>query len=357
MIHHILLIKPTNSSFIAVEEAALKQNYRLKTHYLKQDKGRLAYLSGLLGIFPKFLLNPQTKVVLVWFADYHALPSVLLARLTRKKSVIFIGGYDAVCYPEFTYGVYCNPVRSFCARTALKLSDLIIANDDALLHSDNRYYNSQGHPEGVYRLVEGLATPAMVIPNAPVIKTPSSLMASRKRQILSVGGTPRYEDVYNKGFDLLFELARSQPDWHVVIIGISTCWLNRLESEFKLSELKNLQLMPPQPHAKVLECMVQSQLYVQASISEGMPNALMEAMLCGCIPVGSNVAGIPKLIGEWGVVFHERKTEKLMEAIDQARQLQLNPQTISASIPARYSIEKRSEALNLALSSILQPAH
>ena len=115
--------------------------------------------------------------------------------------------------------------------------------------------------------------------------------------------------------------------------------------------------MPPQPHAKVLECMVQSQLYVQASISEGMPNALMEAMLCGCIPVGSNVAGIPKLIGEWGVVFHERKTEKLMEAIDQARQLQLNPQTISASIPARYSIEKRSEALSQALSSILQPAH
>lgn len=349
----LLLIKPTNSSFITVDEQALRHHFRLSSLYLRQEKGGLGYLFGIVWMLVRILLSFKSKAVLVWFADYHALPAVLMARLTGKKSVVFVGGYDAVCYPEFGYGVYCKYIRGFCAKHALKISDLIIANDEALLSSDNWYYNPQGHPEGVLRLVKGLSTSTLVIPNAPLIKAPESVCDQRMAQILCVGGTPRFEDIYNKGYDLLFGLARLRPDLQIVIIGINPAWMSRLEDEFQLSDLKNLLLSPPLPHSEVLQIMLQSEIYVQPSISEGMPNALMEAMLCGCIPVGSNVAGIPKLIGNWGVVFHERKSECLLKAIDEARQLQLDPETISSSITLRYSISRRASELKQAIGSIL----
>ena len=46
-----------------------------------------------------------------------------------------------------------------------------------------------------------------------------------------------------------------------------------------------------------------SQFYIQASRLEGLPNALCEAMLCECIPIGNSVFGIPSAIGNTGMLF------------------------------------------------------
>jgi glycosyltransferase involved in cell wall biosynthesis len=46
-------------------------------------------------------------------------------------------------------------------------------------------------------------------------------------------------------------------------------------------------------------------IFVTPSFSESFPNALLEAMACGCAPIGSSVGGIPELIehGQNGFVF------------------------------------------------------
>jgi glycosyltransferase involved in cell wall biosynthesis len=49
--------------------------------------------------------------------------------------------------------------------------------------------------------------------------------------------------------------------------------------------------------------------YAQLSLSEGMPNALCEAMLCGCIPLVSNVASMPSIIADHGRVLRKRDAE------------------------------------------------
>lgn len=48
---------------------------------------------------------------------------------------------------------------------------------------------------------------------------------------------------------------------------------------------------------------------------EGFPNALSEAMLCECIPVGSSVSGIPFIIENTGVVVGKRSEESLAKAL------------------------------------------
>jgi len=53
-----------------------------------------------------------------------------------------------------------------------------------------------------------------------------------------------------------------------------------------------------------------AKVYCQLSLREGLPTALCEAMLCGCIPIGSNTNGVKTAIGDIGfyVDYGDEKT-------------------------------------------------
>ena len=341
----IIFVQPSHSSFVKVDEDILRSEFRVTDVCLNQDKGRLAYLVGMFKLKLCITTNSTAKLVVIWFADYHAFVAVVLARFFRIKSIVMIGGYDAVCYPEFRYGVFTHKLRGWCAAYALKHSNLIIANHQALLDSQNYYYKPQGHPEGVFQLIRGLTTKSEVIYNSITFQIAEKVSPVRQKQILCVGGTPRYEDVFNKGFDLILSVAAIQQDWHFVLVGIEQLWMPRLEKDFRISELPNVVILPSIPHEEVLDLMRISSIYLQPSISEGMPNALMEAMLCGCIPVGSNVAGIPTLIANQGYIFNQRRAEALRDAILLAMSSKADRQAISDSISRRFNVNVRKKAL------------
>jgi glycosyltransferase involved in cell wall biosynthesis len=54
-------------------------------------------------------------------------------------------------------------------------------------------------------------------------------------------------------------------------------------------------------------------IFVSSSISEAFSNSLLEAMACGCAPVGSRVGGTPELIadGERGFLFESENVDDL----------------------------------------------
>ena len=58
-------------------------------------------------------------------------------------------------------------------------------------------------------------------------------------------------------------------------------------------------------------------VFVLCSRSESFPNALLEAMGCGCCPVGSRVGGIAELVthGETGLLFECDNMEELADAL------------------------------------------
>ncbi len=389
----------------------LDEAYTLTAVYLEQNRSRTKYLLNIIRALWTVTRMPITAPVLIWFADYHAAPLTLLAKARGLRVLIFVGGYDAVNYPEFRYGVHQSRLRGYCARLALKRCDHIIANHAALLSSSNEYYNPKGHPEGVYRLIPGLGTPASVIHNAvigdqglsgssglppgevdrPLGRSQSpdrspaepfragarnsmreadspdvagghrsaatngaaasaATTPARISQILTVGSTPRLEDFYNKGYDLLARVAARRPELMFVWVGIDPCWLTELNAKFGLDRLTNLTLIPQLPQGDLHALMRQSAVYAQPSISEGMPNALMEAMLMGCLPVGSRVAGIPTVIGDWGLIIDRRDSEALEDALDQALSREPDRAAISRSVRECFNRERRREGLLRLLS-------
>lgn len=343
-----LLVCPTRSPFMEVDRRILSDMYSVETMYLDQNAGKMKYLLRIALLKLKLMIGSH-RIVFIWFADYHAGITALLGRILGKKVVTFIGGYDAVCYPELGMGVYCSFLRGLCARIALRNSHLVIANHQALIGKPNTYYNPAGHLDGIENMIPGFKANTAVVPNALLPGLSFRNDTLRTIRFLSVGSTPRFNDIYNKGFDLLIQVAAKRPQWQIMIIGIEPGWMKVLEKRWAISRLSNLNILPPTSRDRVLATMLSSTHYVQASISEGMPNALMEAMYMGCIPIGSDVAAIPDVIGAWGVTCKRRSVDDLITAMEAALELSHHPEAISECTAGRYSIANRKSMIHATL--------
>lgn len=78
------------------------------------------------------------------------------------------------------------------------------------------------------------------------------------------------------------------------------------------------------PNARIGELLGQSDIFVLPSLSEGMPNALLQAMACELPVVATNVSSIPALVhdGENGFLAPPKDPEALYRGL---KQLILNP--------------------------------
>jgi glycosyltransferase involved in cell wall biosynthesis len=86
---------------------------------------------------------------------------------------------------------------------------------------------------------------------------------------------------------------------------------------------------------------------------EGFPNALAEAMLCGCIPIGSNVSGIPYMISDSGYILHHRNVDEL-ESLCCTAAFSLNKVELSKKARKRISSEFTYDYRRKAISKIIE---
>jgi len=278
-----------------------------------------------------------------------------MGKLTKKKTVIFIGGQEAVCYPELNKGVYRKKIRGLCVKFALKNTDLIIANHKSLIYHENSYYNSENpHIDGIQHYIKGLTTPIEIIYNGidsqRFIRNES--IQKINNMVLTVGTMSQTGDFYNKGFDMFIEVASRHPEINFTLIGLNPNYLEWTETNYKVSQIPNLEIIPSFcPHELLNTRYNQAKVFVQVSITEGMPNTLSEAMLLECIPVGSNVNGIPDAIGGTGIIVKQRNVEQIEQAITDALKMNSGKQA-RERVTEMFSIEKRGKEILQLLQKI-----
>jgi L-malate glycosyltransferase len=102
---------------------------------------------------------------------------------------------------------------------------------------------------------------------------------------------------------------------HLLLVGSGpeTPRLQELASKLGIRDVAHFQ--PAQ--TDVAPWMRSMDIYINSSYSESFPNALLEAMACGCCPIGSRVGGIPELLshGKNGLLFDSNDEPQLTDML------------------------------------------
>ena len=292
----ILLVYINYSSFVKADFDILSRYASVTRYQFKPVKGLIK--TGIELVKELYFLVLHIRkydAVFIWFGDYHSLLPVLFAKWFRKKSFVVIGGYDVSTLSEYNYGSFNKPIRSFFTRTTFKYVYLCLPVAEALKE----------------KLL--LISPNAKAETLATIVDPDKFNFTdyqRPKRIITVSGTENHQRLMVKGLDRFRELAVLLHDFEFIIIGAT----EGVKSFFEPLP-SNLILLPSQPFDQMKQHYQGASFYAQLSRSEGLPNALCEAMMCGCIPIGTDVGDIRIAIGETGITIDDWNPELLIDFI------------------------------------------
>lgn len=313
----VLFVYSHWQSFVREDYSILSDVFLTKKLQFHLKKGLFSFFFfQLKGFFQLLSKVPKHDVVYIWFCDYHAFWAVLIAKIFGKKSVIIVGGFDAVKIPSIGYGLFMqNGIRQKLAKFAYKNCDNIIAVDQSLIKGKNTYAGKNALT-GVAHFVDNIEDKSLVIPTG--YDDQKWKITSKKQQVLTVALIKDKKVFLRKGIDLYLEVAKRLPRVPFYLIGLQDESLIPKH----LKGLKNVHIRPIVPQEELINLYAESKVYTQFSVSEGLPNVLCEAMMSGCIPVGSSANGIPLAIGDCGFVLKEKNIDKALSFVQQALKAQ-----------------------------------
>lgn len=157
-----------------------------------------------------------------------------------------------------------------------------------------------------------------------------------ERKIILVKG---YEHLFGRGLNVVKALRNIMPEqknYKVVVFGAHKCVENYIQEHnlpFLVYDRNALS------HKEVLQLMGESIVFIGNSISDGLPNTLLEAIVMGAFPIQSNPGGASEEIirhGENGLLINNPEDiQEIAELIKYALQ---NPKMIECAFPINRDI-------------------
>lgn len=338
------------SSFVAKDYEILKKHYSIKKfHFSITKKWKIPILFFKQTIFFfKLLYNKKDIIFFSRLAGYHTfIPSLLAFLFSNVKSIIVLGGTDSNYIPSVKYGNYQKLLYGFCTKWSIKLATQLLPVSRYLIEATNTYAESYPLKQGVKNLIHNFKTPFTEIHNGfdedrfykldtnkrtpySFVTIASGLEEERRRKI--------------KGVDLIIEAAISFPQYTFTIIGSK-------KPNIKISN--NLEFISFIENKNLPKYLNQFQFYLQLSMSEGFPNALCEAMLCGCIPIVSKVGIMPEIIGKSGYVVENRSSLSIVLNELNFSDIECKSKFSREKIKSNYSLIKRENQIINVLKSLV----
>lgn len=349
-------ISPQVGSVPAVEEWSFLSIRRIGPS-MNQNGGRLHRL--IFGInAAKYLIQHRHTFDLVYCPQSYTPTDVvsLVGRLIGKPVVTRIAAGEMI---GNHYGARLR--RWLLPKFA---SGLVVLNRKLFtLLAEGKWRNK------IHRISNGVNTAHFHPP------TPDQRRAARKRWQLSDGEKMILfigSIVPGKGVDTLvsafMDVQRLHPNSSLYLVGPMSA---TEKTTGRNHYVQNLRALIKEKHlekkvwflgqiSNVVEIMHAADLFVLPSLSEGMPNALLEAMACGLPCIGSDIPGIRDVItdGRDGLLFeasnHKALATRLEECLNEPERLKNLGIAARSTVEQRFSIQHTARSYQDLFRSIVE---
>lgn len=305
----LIYVHPKRFFFVAKDIEALSARHRVFAQ---------SFIHGPSMLLPWHLLRQATfllgarlrgaRTVIAHFAGYHTVLPVLLGLRTH----IIVAGSDACSFPGIRYGSFRKPLMRRAMTFSMRGATTMLPVHASLQAFQNTYSDMGPREQGYGHFIPDLRTPSLPLPYG--FSPEQWTMGDDHRDAnsaLCVAFGARYADpvFLRKGLDLILKAAERSPHMHFTLVGSA-------DPEGYSDVPGNVRCLGTVTPAELRKLYATHSIYLQPSIMEGFPNALCEAMLCGCLPIVSNMTAMPSIVGGTGVVLEHRDVGELMRALD-----------------------------------------
>lgn len=315
------------TSFIATDLELIQQTYVVQELHLTVLRfNPLRILRGVLW----------ADFVFCWFASWHSLLPVLLARLLGRPSITVVGGYDTANIPAIGYGNQRGGLRRLVSRWTMHLSTWLIANS---------YYAASevsliGIPRSKVHVVYHGFDERWIRYNG------------RKQPLVITVGNVNMSNMLRKGLMPFVETARILPNIDFAVIGE---WQDQAVHELRKVAPRNVQFLGFLSRDQLAEYYKRAKVYVQASSHEAFGLSVAEAMLAGCVPVVTKAGALPEVVGDCGILVESVSPVRLAEAVSQALMMPAEATLrCRQHVLTAFPMEKRRRAISEVIDKTLE---
>jgi len=338
----ILYFHSVNSSFVRKDLILLKENFDTRIFFFDPKIKALLpfqFLRQLIFIIKEIR---KSKIIITQFGGYQSFLPSFFGKLFSVPSLIILGGSDCVSFPSINYGNFNKKLLGLFTKWSYGFATHLSPVHKSLVKGEYTYTNDDYPVQGYLHFCPKVKADFTELCYGYDHEFFSFNKDKTPNSYLTVGYL-NHANYYRKGIDLILFLAKKKKDSSFTIVGGN---LDNIPIDEIPANVKMIKSVSPE---QLIKLYGSHEFYFQLSICEGFPSAICEAMLCGSIPIGSDVAAIPQIIGESGFVLKKKDEASLLELVEKANNCDKEKMAISArkQIIENYPINERDKLITL----------
>lgn len=275
----------------------------------------------------------KTDLSFITFADRHAVLTIRFSKLFRKKSVVVVGGYDVAKLPEIGYGLMISKKSARRVKYVLEKADKVLTINDSL--KINAINNAGVDGQNIQTVHRGYESNKW------------KFEGKKEDLVMTVSVVNTWNRVLVKGVNTFVKSTEFLPNVKFIVIGLE----GEPFKELKSIAPPNVEFIGFLPNEELLSYYQKAKVYCQLSRYEGFGNALSEAMLCECVPVGTKSCELP--IGNTGFYVPYGDPKATADAIKEALKSKKG-KAARERIMTLFPLEKREENMVKIINALVK---
>lgn len=230
----------------------------------------------------------------------------------RKKNIDYYCEVVGDPWGVFSKGSIKGPLRIFLRYYSTYKLKQNVKNSKGALYVTNAYL------QGMYPVKEGalsVGASDIQLEDKDFVSSPKSFDSKQKEYtIISVGSLAQMYKSPDVVLNAIKVLNESGIKIKLIWVGDGVFKEDMVKYSEELDIKEQVSFVGGVPHSEVVDYLKDSDFFILASRTEGLPRAMVEAMAQGLPCIGTKVGGIPELIDK-EVLVHPNSVEDIVKVI------------------------------------------